>query len=139
MLDLAANTAGTAALIAAASTAQARPTATTMRGIDNPGTIFAAIGKTSTANPKPLAATDAITIPTNNANGGTVLALRMPGLDSPDFPALEVLSDVLNNERGDLFALVPAGKALSTGFSLNPLLAPAFAQMGYFKPPGVGT
>jgi zinc protease len=72
-------------------------------------------------NPKPLAAVDAITIPTNNANGGAVLALRMPGLDSPDFPALEVLSDVLNSERGDLFALVPAGKALSTGFSLNPL------------------
>src|SRR5207302_3605328 len=79
-------------------------------------------------NPAPLAATDAITIPTNNANGGAVLALRMPGLDSPEFPALEVLSDVLNSERGDLFALVPAGKALGAGFSLDPL---AKIGMGY--------
>jgi zinc protease len=85
-------------------------------------------------NPKPLAtAVEPITIPTDNANGGTVLALRMPGLDSPDFPALEVLSDVLNSERGDLFALVPAGKALATGFSLDPLpkVGMAYASISY--------
>jgi zinc protease len=72
-------------------------------------------------NPKPIAATEPFTVPTSSANGTSVLAMRIPGLDSPDFPALEVLSDVLNSERSDLYALVPAGKALSTGFSLDPL------------------
>jgi zinc protease len=68
---------------------------------------------------KPM--TQPIDIPTDQPSGATVIAMRMPGLDSPDFPALEVLSDVLNNERGDLYALVPQGKALGTGFSLDPL------------------
>ena len=72
-------------------------------------------------NLKPMAPADPIMIPTDQADGTSVLAVRMPGLDSPDFPALEVLSDVLNSERGDLYALVPEGKALATGFSLDPL------------------
>lgn len=91
------------------------------------------LGTHPAINPQPLVATDPISIPTDNANGSTVLAIRMPGLDSPDFPALEVLSDVLNSERGDLFALVPAGKALSTGFSLDPLpkVGMAYASISY--------
>jgi zinc protease len=79
-------------------------------------------------NPKPLQAAAPITVPTSQPNGSVVLAMRMPGLDSPDFPALEVLSDVLNSERGDLYALVPDGKALAAGFSLDPL---AKVGMGY--------
>jgi zinc protease len=79
------------------------------------------IGTHHAINPKPLTKLDPISVPTDSANSTAVLAMRMPGLDSPDFPALEVLSDVLNSERGDLYALVPAGKALSTGFSLDPL------------------
>jgi zinc protease len=71
--------------------------------------------------PKPLAPSLPIVVPTDRANGSSVLAMRMPGLDSADFPALEVLSDVLNSERSDLYALVPEGKALATGFSLDPL------------------
>ncbi|MGA2552559.1 MAG: pitrilysin family protein [Burkholderiaceae bacterium] len=50
-----------------------------------------------------------------------VMALRMPGLQSPDFPALEVLSDVLSSQRGALYQLVPQGKAISAGFSFDPL------------------
>ena len=73
-------------------------------------------------NPDPIKPTaEPIQIPTDRPNGAAVIAMRMPGLDSPDFPALEVLSDVLNSERGDLYALVPQGKALGTGFSLDPL------------------
>jgi len=79
-------------------------------------------------NPKPLQSVAAITVPTDQPNGSVLLAMRMPGLDNPDFPALEVLSDVLNSERGDLYALVPEGKALGAGFSLDPL---AKIGMGY--------
>jgi zinc protease len=61
------------------------------------------------------------TVDTNRPNGTQVLAMRVPGLDSPDFPALEVLADVLNNHRFDLYGLVPAGKALDAEFVLDPL------------------
>ncbi len=47
-----------------------------------------------------------------------LIAYRMPGTDSPDFAAGEVLSDVLDSQRGDLYGLVPAGKALGTEFEL---------------------
>jgi zinc protease len=61
------------------------------------------------------------TVDTNRPNGTQLIAMRMPGLDSPDFPALEVLADVLNNHRFDLYGLVPAGKALDAEFVLDPL------------------
>jgi zinc protease len=50
-----------------------------------------------------------------------MIAMRVPGLDSPDFPALEVLSDVLSSHRFDLYGLVPQGKALDAEFMLDPL------------------
>lgn len=53
--------------------------------------------------------------------GLAVIAMRMPGIDSPDFPAAEVLADVLANARGDLASLAPEGKALFADFSLDPL------------------
>ena len=40
----------------------------------------------------------------------------MPGTDSPDFAAATILSDVLASQRGDLYAMVPAGKALAAEF-----------------------
>ena len=45
-----------------------------------------------------------------------VMGMRMPGLDDPDFAASEVLADVLSSHRGELYTLVPQGKALDTGF-----------------------
>ncbi|HEY4973580.1 MAG TPA: pitrilysin family protein, partial [Steroidobacteraceae bacterium] len=60
-------------------------------------------------------------VPTDQPIGTQMIALRMPGLDSPDFPALEVLSDVLSSHRFDLYGLVPEGKALDAEFSLDPL------------------
>jgi zinc protease len=44
------------------------------------------------------------------------VAYRFPGTDSPDFAAANILSDVLASQRGNLFALVPQGKALQTEF-----------------------
>jgi zinc protease len=58
-----------------------------------------------------------------------VIALRLPGFDSPDFGAVELLADVLNSERGPLYDLVARGEALGTGFSLDPQ---AKASLGYF-------
>jgi zinc protease len=53
--------------------------------------------------------------------GMQTIAMRMPGLESPDYPALEVLADVLSSQRGALYDLVPQGKALSASFSFEPL------------------
>jgi zinc protease len=46
------------------------------------------------------------------------IAYRMPGTDSPDYAASQILSDVLSSQRGDLYGMVPAGKALGTEFGM---------------------
>ena len=46
------------------------------------------------------------------------VAYRLPGTDSADYAAAEVLSDVLSSQRGDLYAMVPAGKALAAEFGV---------------------
>jgi len=46
------------------------------------------------------------------------IAYRMPGTDSPDFAAVQVLNDVLASQRGNLYALVPQGKALEAEFGM---------------------
>ena len=69
-----------------------------------------------------------IALDTDRPNATAVVAMRLPGLDSPDFPALEVLADVLSSHRFDLYGLVPAGKALDADFSLDPL---PHASLGY--------
>ena len=53
--------------------------------------------------------------------GLAVVAFRTPGEDSPDYAALQVMSDVLSSQRGSLYALGAEGKALETGFSFNDL------------------
>lgn len=63
----------------------------------------------------------AFTMSTDQPNGMAMIAVRTPGLDSSDFAALEVLSDVLDSRRFELFGLVPQGKALDADFSLDPL------------------
>ncbi len=58
------------------------------------------------------------------------ISFRMPGTSSPDFAATRVLSDVLSSQRGDLYGLVPQGKALGTDFALletYPKASAAFA------------
>jgi zinc protease len=58
---------------------------------------------------------------TDQPFGMVMISFRMPGYDSPDYAACEVLSDVLSNQRSNLYALVADGKALFTGFSLSTL------------------
>ena len=68
------------------------------------------------------------TIASDYPNATRVIALRLPGIQSRDFPALEVLVDVLSSRRFDLYGLVAQGKALSAGFYIDPL---AKASIGY--------
>ncbi|GFE62641.1 pitrilysin family protein [Geobacter sp. AOG2] len=58
--------------------------------------------------------------------GLALVAYRFPGLESPDYAAGMVLSDVLSSQRANLYALVPEGKALSTSFDSY-----ALPKMGY--------
>jgi zinc protease len=60
-----------------------------------------------------------ITQETDLPYGLAIVAYRLPGYDSPDFAAVQVLADVLSSERGDIYALVPQGKALEAGFMAN--------------------
>jgi zinc protease len=58
---------------------------------------------------------------TDQPIGMAIVSFRMPGYQSEDYAASQVLADVLSSQRGDLYALVPQGKALYAGFSLSPL------------------
>lgn len=62
-----------------------------------------------------------LTLKSDLPYGVETIAMRMPGMDSSDYPALEVLSDVLSSERGALYGLVPQGKAIYAGFSFEPM------------------
>ncbi len=46
------------------------------------------------------------------------VAWRMPGTASPDYAALQILVDVLASQRGDIYGMVPVGKALAAEFEL---------------------
>ena len=46
------------------------------------------------------------------------ISFRMPGTASPDYAATQILSDVLASQRGDIYAMVPAGKALAAEFGM---------------------
>jgi len=58
---------------------------------------------------------------TDQPYGFAVLAFRMPGWNSPDYAASQVLADILSSQRARLYGLVPAGKALFTDFSAQTL------------------
>jgi zinc protease len=63
----------------------------------------------------------AITVETDRPVATRMIAMRLPGLNSPDFPALELLADVLASRRFELYGLVPQGKAIRATFSIDPL------------------
>jgi zinc protease len=69
---------------------------------------------------KPVQA-QSFSIDTDRPEGTQMIAMRTPGLDSADFPALEVLGDVLSSHRFALYDLVAEGKALDAEFALDPL------------------
>ncbi len=59
---------------------------------------------------------DTMNLTTDLPYGLAVISYRFPGTNSPDYAAAQVLSDVLSSQRGNLYALVPEGKALYAGF-----------------------
>ncbi len=77
-----------------------------------------------------------IEVNTNRPTGTRMIAWRMPGLDSPDFPALEVLSDVLNSQRFALYDLVAQGKAVGAYFALDPMKKASMAYAAVSFAPG---
>jgi zinc protease len=62
-----------------------------------------------------------IELETDFSYGLAVVAYRLPGYDSPDFAAGQILADVLSSQRGDLYNLVTEGKALFTDFNADVL------------------
>ncbi|NHN88503.1 M16 family metallopeptidase [Acetobacter conturbans] len=61
-----------------------------------------------------------LSFPTDYPVGFATLAFPMPGQTSKDFATADILSDVLASQRGALYQLVPAGKALYAGFEFAP-------------------
>ncbi len=53
--------------------------------------------------------------------GLVAITFRLPGSDSPDYAAAQILSDVLSSQRGKLYGLVPEGKALFASFDYDDL------------------
>ena len=53
--------------------------------------------------------------------GLALVCFRLPGSKSPDYAAARVMADVLSSQRADLYGLVPEGKALAAGFSMDAL------------------
>ncbi len=66
------------------------------------------------------------------------VAYRMPGTDSPDYAAANILADVLASQRADLYGMVPAGKALGTEFGLAETYRKASVGYGLVALPAGG-
>lgn len=68
------------------------------------------------------------------------VAWRLPGTDSPDYAAIQILSDVLSSQRADLYGMVPAGKALAAEFGVAETFPKASVAFGLVaQPAGVDT
>jgi zinc protease len=78
---------------------------------------------------------ETLNIPSDYPFGVAAIAFRLPGTDSPDYAAANILSDVLSSQRGTLYALVPQGKALFAEFELQSLPKSGFGitVVGYPK------
>jgi zinc protease len=67
---------------------------------------------------RPLKASE-ISLKTDLPYAVAVVAYRLPGYDSTDYAASQILADVLASRRGNLYELVTQGKALSTDCDVN--------------------
>ena len=68
------------------------------------------------------------------------IAWRMPGTDSPDYAAMQILGDVLSSQRADVYGMVPAGKALAAEFGVAETYPEASVAFGLVaQPAGVDT
>ncbi|MGH8161594.1 MAG: M16 family metallopeptidase [Gammaproteobacteria bacterium] len=88
----------------------------------------------------PVAATT-LTAASDLPVGVVLVAFRMPGLDSPNFPAARLAADVLASKRGPIQTLQYEGKVLAANFLMftNPMMASSGAGLGLalaVYPPG---
>jgi zinc protease len=76
---------------------------------------------------------DKLSIETDLPYGMAAITFRFPGFESPDFAAAQVLADVLSSRRGEIYGLVPEGKALMASFSYEtlPKSGLGYAMAGY--------
>ena len=63
------------------------------------------------------------------------VAYRLPGTDSPDYAAAQILADVLGSQRADLYGMVPAGEALAAEFEVAETYPKASAGFGFVVVP----
>jgi zinc protease len=78
---------------------------------------------------------ESFTLDSNLPYSLSIIAYRMPGTESPDYPAVQILSDVLSSQRGNLYALVPAGKALAAEFGIAETFPKASVGLGLLALP----
>lgn len=74
---------------------------------------------------------ETFTLPSDQPYVITTVSFRMPGTDSRDYAATRILADVLASQRGAIYGLVPAGKALDAGFELPETYHKASVGMAY--------
>ena len=60
---------------------------------------------------------ESFTLDSNLPYALAIVSYRLPGTDSPDYAPARVMADVLASQRGNIYALVPAGKALERSSS----------------------
>ena len=78
---------------------------------------------------------ESFTMDSNLPYALSFIAYRMPGTDSPDYAAARILSDVLASQRGNLYALVPQGKALAAEFDIGETFPQASVGFGVLALP----
>jgi zinc protease len=66
------------------------------------------------------------------------IAFRLPGTDSPDFAAVQILADVLASQRAAIYGMVPAGKALAAEFGIAESYPQASVAYGLVALPAGG-
>ena len=71
-----------------------------------------------------------------DATGSVQYLFRMPGMQSEDYAAMNVLLDVLNNSRSELSELAVQGKVLSADAGMQPFVQGGIAQIEVGFPKG---
>ncbi len=79
---------------------------------------------------------ETFSLDSNLPYGLAIVSYRLPGTDSPDFAAASIMADVLASQRGNLYALVPAGKALAAQFQVAESYPGASVGFAYAALPG---
>jgi zinc protease len=78
---------------------------------------------------------ESFTLDSNLPYALSFISYRMPGTKSADYAAVRILSDVLASQRGNLYALVPQGKALAAEFGIGETFPEASVGFGVLALP----